>query len=538
MPNRLPFARVVCCDTEYVPYPGERVVPVSLCAKELRSGQTWRIVMGEFGVRPPFPIDKQTVFVTYSAPAELSVFEALKWPRPARIIDLFAEHRVNVNGLPSQERDLWKQRGAMIHYGLNPVPAALKEALYDRMMAGPPFSHNELVEIADTCARDVDDLVQLLGRMVPQIVARPHGLVHALNRGASGIGVAAMESTGIPIDTGLLCRLQGHWDSIRDQLAADVDREYGVFKGRELDRKKFAEFIKRHNIAWPRTPKTGALCTDKDTLKDMARGKHHQLLNPLREALSTLGQMRLNNLQVGADGRNRCALKPFWAITGRNQPSSSQYIFGNATWYRGLIKPPPGRAIIYADWKCQEIGIEAACSQDPAMLEDMLAADFYVAFGKRAHVLPDDATKETHETERSGLKTVALGVGYGMQEQSLAVRLAKTCPEARQLLQLHRRTFPQFWRWNDDVVHYGKLHRKIWTTYGWELNVTPTTKVRTLRNFLMQGNASECYGLLVTALSSAVVWSGDSCWPAQYTTHCLLKLRSKRWTTRSTSPER
>ena len=69
------------------------------------------------------------------------------------------------------------------------------------------------------------------------------------------------------------------------------------------------------------------------------------------------------------------------------------------------------------------------------MLEDLLADDFYIAFGKRARVLPDDATKETHEVERDGLKTVALGVGYGMQEQSLAVRLAKTCPEARELLQ-------------------------------------------------------------------------------------------------------
>ena len=41
-------------------------------------------------------------------------------------------------------------------------------------------------------------------------------------------------------------------------------------------------------------------------------------------------------------------------------------------------------------------------------------------------LLPGDATKETHETERGALKTVSLGVGYGMQEQSLAVRLAKT----------------------------------------------------------------------------------------------------------------
>ena len=50
--------------TPNTPYPGERVVPVCLVAKELHSGQTWRIVMGEFGERAPFPIDKQTVFVT------------------------------------------------------------------------------------------------------------------------------------------------------------------------------------------------------------------------------------------------------------------------------------------------------------------------------------------------------------------------------------------------------------------------------------------------------------------------------------------
>ena len=121
------------------------------------------------------------------------------------------------------------------------------------------------------------------------------------------------------------------------------------------------------------------------------------------------------------------------------------------------------------------------------MLEDLLADDFYIAFGKRARVLPDDATKETHEAERGGLKTVALGVGYGMQEQSLAVRLAKTCPEARELLQLHRRTFPRFWQWNDDVVQYGKLYGKIWTTYGWELNVTADTKVQHAAQLLDAG---------------------------------------------------
>jgi len=497
--DRLPFARIVFGDAEYVPYPGERVLPVCFVAKEYRTGQVWRVMMGEFGKSAPFPVDKQTLFVSYSIPAELSVFEACGWPRPARMLDLFAEHRLNINGFscadlsfPSgQKESLWSARGAMICHGLDPTPSAMKEALYGRMEQGPPFTRNELIEIVTVCERDVDDMIRLAARMMPRIWARQHGLAHALNRGASGIGVAAMEATGIPIDTPLLHRLREHWDLIRDQLAADADREYGVFDGHEIDQARFAKFVEKHKIAWPRTPKRGDLCTDKDTFKDMARGAHHKLLNPLRETLATLGQMRLNDLQVGSDGRNRAALHPFWAKTGRNQPSSSKYIFGAATWYRSLIKPGPGRAIFYADWKCQEIGIEAVNSQDPAMLEDVRAKDFYIAFGKRAKVLPDDATKETHAAERGLLKTVALGVGYGMQEQSLAVRLAKTSPEARELLRLHRRTFPRFWQWNNDVVHYGTLHGKLWTTYGWELNITGDTKIKTLRNFLMQGNASE-----------------------------------------------
>ena len=35
------------------------------------------------------------------------------------------------------------------------------------------------------------------------------------------------------------------------------------------------------------------------------------------------------------------------------------------------------------------------------------------------------------------------------------------------------------------------MHSKLWTTFGWELHVTADTKIKTLRNFLMQANAAE-----------------------------------------------
>jgi hypothetical protein len=50
----------------------------------------------------------------------------------------------------------------------------------------------------------MDGTAQLLERMLPLILARPNGWVHAINRCVSDITVAAMEATDIPIDAATL----------------------------------------------------------------------------------------------------------------------------------------------------------------------------------------------------------------------------------------------------------------------------------------------------------------------------------------------
>jgi hypothetical protein len=69
--------------------------------------------------------------------------------------------------------------------------------------------------------------------------------------------------------------------------------------------------------------------------------------------------MRLNKLP-GSDDRNRCMLSAF-AVTGRNTPSNTKFIFGPAVWLRFLITPPPA-GLAYIDYSQQEIGIAAALS--------------------------------------------------------------------------------------------------------------------------------------------------------------------------------
>src|SRR4029077_9241004 len=78
---------------------GERPRPVCMVAKELCTGQSWRIWRGEFGPKPPFPIGADALFVSYYASAELGCFRALGWPMPVNVLDLFVEFRNRTNGL-------------------------------------------------------------------------------------------------------------------------------------------------------------------------------------------------------------------------------------------------------------------------------------------------------------------------------------------------------------------------------------------------------------------------------------------------------
>jgi hypothetical protein len=115
--------------------------------------------------------------------------------------------------------------------------------------------------------------------------------------------------------------------------------------------------------------------------------------------------LRLNDLAVGLDGRNRCLLSAFRASSGRNQPSNAQFIFGPFCWLRGLIRPGPGRAVAYLDWSAQEIGIASALSGDTAMQDAYRSSDPYLWLAKGGQFVPEEATKRTHGDVRDQFKS-------------------------------------------------------------------------------------------------------------------------------------
>lgn len=251
---------------------------------------------------------------------------------------------------------------------------------------------------------------------------------------------------------------------------------------------KFAEFLIREGIPWPRL-ESGALALDDSTFRDMA--KAYPRLATLRELRHALSELRLESLAVGKDGRNHCMLSAFASRTSRNQPSNAKFIFGPSVWLRGLIRPEPGWAIAYIDYEQQEFGIAAALSGDEAMQTAYDSGDPYLTFAKQAGAVPADATKETHGSERDRFKACVLAVQYGMKEQSLALRIGQSEAHARELLRLHRETYPKFWDWSQAAVDHAMLHGWLQTVFGWRIHVGRDANPRSLANFPMQANGAE-----------------------------------------------
>ncbi|MHB9100699.1 MAG: DNA polymerase [Sulfuricella sp.] len=473
-------------DFEYHPLNGREgnpPFPVCMVARELHTGRTLRLWRDELVSLPfaPFPVDDSALFVAFYASAEFGCFLALGWPLPLNILDLFSEFRTQTNGraVPAGNGLL----GALAYHGLDSIAAGEKDAMRDLVLRGGSWSGAEQQAILDYCETDVAALEKLLSAMQAKL-----DWPRALLRGQYSAAAAHIEANGAPLDVNTLEIFRANWDGIQGKLIEAIDHDYGVYEGRTFKRERFEQYLSAHGIPWPRLP-TGQLQLDDDAFKEMSRT--YPQIAALRELRVSLGQMRLSELPVGEDGRNRCMISILRSKTGRNQPSNTRFIFGPSTWMRGLIQPAPGYGLAYVDWSQQEFGIAAALSGDENMKTAYASGDPYMAFAKQAEAVPEEATKKTHATERDQFKACVLAVQYGMGAESLALRINQPVARARELLALHKRTYRRFWQWSDGVVNEAVLGGKLWTVFGWQLFTGDNPNDRSLRNFPMQANGAE-----------------------------------------------
>lgn len=441
----------------------------------------------------PFDTGSDALFVAFFASAELDCFLQLGWPLPSNVLDLYVEFRNLTNGIPLLHgRGLL---GAMAHYGLLGIAPEEKSEMRDLILRGGPWSADQWVQILNYCESDVQALRALLTKMSEHL-----DWPRAFLRGRYIKAVSRIQHNGIPIDIKCLNKVKKFWWEVQADLVARIDATYGVYDGLTFKQDNFRQYLKSEEILWPLLD-TGNLDLSEDTFRQMARS--YPQIAPIHELRSSLSKFRLNDLTVGEDGRNRCLLSPFASKTGRNQPSNKKCIFGPSTWMRGFIKPAPGMAIAYIDYSQQEFGIAAALSGDEKMQDAYRSGDPYLEFAKQAGEAPPEATKHTYKAVRERFKQCVLAVQYGMGAISLSGRVGQSCAHAQRLLDLHKSTYPEFWKWSDATQDHYALGGRLWTVFGWQLQPVRDFNPRSIRNFPMQANGAEMLRLACIYLTEA-----------------------------------
>lgn len=487
----LPYERIHFIDFEYEDggVAGNNPRVVCLVVRDAKAGSVkryWREELHNM-IAAPFDIGSETLVVAYFAPAEMQCFLALGWPKPENLLDLFAEFRRLTNG---QNLAYGKGLvGALRYFDLDSFVPAQKDEMRQLILSGGPWSEAQQTAILDYCQSDVDALEPLLAAMLAHEPWTFDLLGQALMRGRYTVAVGVMQFNGIPIDQDVFRKLKSNWAVLKRQLIAQVDAAFGVYEGSSFKEALFEEYLAKHDITWPRLA-TGRLKLDRDTFSSMS--KRHPQIRPLHELRKTLGELRLNSLEVGEDWRNRTLLSPFSSKTGRNQPSTSKFVFGPSKWFRGLIKPTEGTALAYLDWGSQEIAIAAALSGDDLLWEAYASGDPYIAFAIQAGLAPEGATKASHKAIRDRCKQVVLGTNYGMTALGVAEAAGIHILEAQDLLRKHRETYRKFWRWADENKDRGLLGLPLETCFGWRIQATDgVVKANTFLNWPMQAHGAE-----------------------------------------------
>jgi hypothetical protein len=460
-----------------------------MVVQDLRSGEVsrhWQDDLQKMKT-PPFETGEDIALVCYFAPAEVQSMLALGWGLDVSVIDLFAEFRCDTNGDPNVGRK--SLVSALQFNGLDHLIPEEKDSMRDLILSGGSWSKGQRSAILAYCEQDVVALGPLLNAMLKRVPWSELQLNQVLLRGRYMKAVGAMQHRGIPFDLDLLNTLNLNWDAIKLKLIAKVDTQYGVYVEGTFKEALFETYLSHKQIPWPRL-ESGRLALDRDTFSNMS--KRYPSVQPLHELRKTLGELKLNKLAVGRDGRNRTILSPFAAKTGRNQPSTTKFVFGPAKWVRGLIKPAEGMALAYCDWSSQEIAIAAALSGDELLWDAYHTGDPYLAFAIAAGLAPSDATKQTHKAIRNRCKAVVLGTNYGMSAYGVAQAAKIHELEAKALLQKHRETYRKFWAWAENNKDRGLLGLKLETCFGWPIRVTSgDVKANTFLNWPMQAHGAE-----------------------------------------------
>ena len=511
------FGTIVVCDFAYEVAPGN--LPDVLCMmahvldENLQHVRTIRLWRGEFGSIPPFDIRPNSLFVAYSAWAEMTCFKVLGWKFPKYIFDQHTAYLAASNILlphsPDEIRKKPRKRlpDACRAYGIEGWERIDKDTIVKDIGEGRWAEHGREAVI-EYCEEDVRMSVRLLRAQLrgrpgfpPADVPR---VLHWSNYSAKCI--ALIQARGMPIDMRLWNLVQENKAAVIGELLRRFDPSHGdedpIYTPEgEWSYQRFEQWLIRAGvIAWPRLD-SGKLNIDGDAFRMMYSVPGIEGLHALRDSLGFIVKARL---PIGKDGRNRPSLFPFGTATGRNAHTKSPY---NAhAGMRGFMLFPQGAIGAYIDYRTQEVGVAAAESGDRALIDDYAGGDIYHALARLCGLTNDPDPvhwKKTDPALRNRMKPLQLGINYGMGVPSLARGLDRHPLIASEIIERHKRRYPRFWQWRTNMVQTAMLERKIESVFGWPLYLSTSPNQRTLYNFPMQSGGAEMLRLATVRLCEA-----------------------------------
>lgn len=499
------FKNIVVCDFEYEVAPGDLPNPLCMVAhvldEKLQHERAVRVWRGEFGPVPPFDIGPDTLFVAYSAWAELTCFLQLGWRFPAHVFDLHTCYLAVSNVLlPHDDETRKKPRkrlpDACRAYDIAGWENIDKEDIAKAIGEGTWRGRYSREEILAYCETDVTKSAELLRRQVrghrnyaPTDTKR---VLHWSNYSAKTI--SRIQAKGMPIDVDLWQLVQENKKQVIRHLIRVFDPSRGADvqiynDDGEWSYERFERYLAHTGVAaWPRH-ESGQLDASSDAFKLMHHIPGIERLHALRDSLGVIVRARL---PIGKDGRNRPSLFPFGTATGRNAHGKS--LFNAHAGMRSFMRFDPDTVGVYLDWRTQEVGVAAALSGDPQMIEDYNGGDVYHALAKMCGLTNDPdpkSWKKREKAQRQRMKALQLGINYGMGVPSLARGLDRHPLIASAIIERHRARYPIYWRWRENEAWNAMLNRRAVSQFGWPMHVTTSPNRRTLYNFPMQSGGAE-----------------------------------------------
>ena len=346
----------------------------------------------------------------------------------------------------------------------------------------------------------------------------------AYPRGEFAARTAKIESQGIPVDVPRLKRIRDSRPIILDEWTGKLNSEHFPFfvknsKGKYVfsDEQK-QKFVASKGLEkeWKKSKLTGKFSYDKETLSDWedilpeikelvrlrsfdSQTKSYSVnksnfidtnfLEEHEEEAETEGKESIFD-RIGEDDRLRVYFNPFSTQSARNAPPARSFLLAQSRWVRSCMRPKKGFAITGIDYSSQEFLIAGLEGNDTNMLTAYNyqlvdgTYDIYLGSAIMSDMAPKDATKKTHKELRNYMKTVILGLQFGLGMKKLARKLqaessavlppdvdaeAHYQSKAAELISWHKETFRDYWDYVAEKLWNYEDGTPLRTREGWYL---------------------------------------------------------------------